>query len=143
MRKFRFSLQAALGLRERSFEEAERALRPVQEEWNVNQRLQRELLDEVAAAEEAAHGGPVDPGDLAALDRYRTAARRRLGRMDAEAAGIARRLAERRAALQQADRDRTLLVRLQEKARSRWQMEYDREQQQLAEEAYLSRWKAR
>ena len=53
------------------------------------------------------------------------------------------RLAERRAAWQTAERDKTLLIRLKEKALSRWRMEYDKEQQQLAEEAYLSRWNAR
>ena len=43
MRKFQFSLQAALGLRERSVEAAENALRGVQEEWNANQCRQHEL----------------------------------------------------------------------------------------------------
>jgi hypothetical protein len=41
-----------------------------------------------------------------------------------------------------AERDRTLLVRLKEKAQSRWDQEFEKEQQQLAEEAYLSRWHA-
>ena len=143
MRKFQFSLQAALGMRERSVEAAENALRGVQEEWNANQRQQRELADEVRAAELGVQSGPVDPADYTALDRYRGAAQRRRLRMAQEAAGIAMRLAERRAAWQTAERDKTLLIRLKEKSLSRWRMEYDKEQQQLAEEAYLSRWNAR
>ncbi|MSV31269.1 MAG: hypothetical protein EXQ57_01990 [Bryobacterales bacterium] len=143
MRKFQFSLQAALGLRERSVEAAENALRGVQEEWNKNQRRQQELAGEVRAAELAVHSGPVEPADFMALDRYRAASLRRRLRMAQEAAEIGKRLAERRTAMQTAERDRTLLVRLKEKSLSRWRFEYDKEQQQLAEEAYLSRWNSR
>lgn len=143
MRKFQFSLQTALGLRERSVEAAENALRGVQEEWNTNQRRQQELADEVRAAELAVHSGPVEPADFMALDRYRAASLRRRLRMAQEAAEIGKRLAERRTAMQTAERDRTLLVRLKEKSLSRWRLEYDKEQQQLAEEAYLSRWNSR
>ena len=143
MRKFQFSLEAALGLRERSVEAAENALRGVQEEWNSNQCRQQELAGEVRAAELAVRSGPVDPADYIALDRYRAASQRRRLRMAGEASEIARRLAERRAALQTAERDKTLLVRLKETSLSRWRLEYDKEQQQLAEEAYLSRWNSR
>ena len=143
MRKFQFSLQAAMGLRERSVEAAENALRGVQEEWNTNQRRQQELAGEVRAAELAVHSGPVEPADFMALDRYRAASQRRRLRMAQEAAEIGKRLAERRTAMQTAERDRTLLVRLKEKSLSRWRLEYDKEQQQLAEEAYLSRWNSR
>ena len=143
MRKFQFSLQAALGLRERSVEAAENALRGVQEEWNKNQRRQQELAGAVRAAELAVHSGPVEPADFMALDRYRAASLRRRLRMAQEAAEIGKRLAERRTAMQTAERDRTLLVRLKEKSLSRWRFEYDKEQQQLAEEAYLSRWNSR
>jgi len=143
VRKFQFSLQAALGMRERSVETAENALRGVQEEWNANQRQQQELADDVRGAELEIRSGPVEPADYTALDRYRGAALRRRLRMAQEASAIATRLAERRAALQTAERDKTLLIRLKEKALTRWQLEYDKEQQQLAEEAYLSRWNAR
>ncbi len=143
MRKFQFSLQAALGLRERSVEAAENALRGVQEEWNANQRRQHELAGEVREAELAVHSGPVEPADFMALDRYRAASQRRRLRMAREAAEIGKRLTERRTAMQTAERDRTLLVRLKEKALSRWRLEYDKEQQQLAEEAYLSHWNSR
>lgn len=143
MRKFQFSLQAALAMRERAVEAAETALRLVQEEWNANQQQQLDLQNEVREEEIASREGPVIAVELAALDRFREAAQRRRQRMAQESVQIARRLAERQAALQNAERDRTLLVRLKEKAVSRWQLEYDKEQQLLAEEAYLSRWKAR
>lgn len=142
MRKFQFSLHAALGMRERSVEAAENALRGVREEWNTNQRKQQELTDEVRRAEFEVRTGPVNPADYLALDRYRATAQRRRLQMTTAASEIARRLAERRAAWQEAEQGRTLLVRLKEKALSRWQLEYDKEQQQLAEEAYLSRWNA-
>jgi hypothetical protein len=70
-------------------------------------------------------------------------AQRRRMRLAQESVGIGKRLAERRGFWQLAERDRTLLIRLEEKAKARWMVEYDREQQQLAEEAYLSRWNAR
>jgi flagellar export protein FliJ len=143
MRKFQFSLQAAMVLRERAVEAAERALRGVQEEWNLNQQRQVELVEEVRGAELTVLAGPVDPADYIALDRFRAGAQRRRMRLAQDAVGIGKRLAERRAAWQLAERDRTLLIRLKEKARARWVLEYDREQQQLAEEAYLSRWHAR
>lgn len=143
MKKFQFSLRAALVMRERAVEAAELALRVVQDEWNANQRRQRELVDEVKVAELAVQSGPVDPADYIALDRFRAGAQRRRMRMAHEAVGIGKRLEERRALWQLAERDRTLLVRLEEKAKARWLVDYDREQQQLAEEAYLSRWNAR
>ncbi|HEU0120710.1 MAG TPA: hypothetical protein VFQ91_09310 [Bryobacteraceae bacterium] len=140
MKRFQFSLQAALTIRERTVELAENAVRAVQNEWNHNQEKQRQLIEEVRTAELAVRQKNVDPADLAALDRYRVAAQRRRTRMAEEATLIGRRLAERRAVLQKAELDRTLLVRLREKALVRWQMEYEKEQQLLAEEAYLSRW---
>jgi flagellar export protein FliJ len=143
MRKFQFPLQAALLLRERAVEAAEIALKNAQEEWNANQRKQQELVDEVRAAEHDVRQGPVDPGDFLALDRFREASWRRRHRLAQEAAQIGRRLAEKRGEWQNAERDRTLLIRLKEKAQARWHMEYEKEQQQLAEEAYLSRWHAR
>jgi len=142
MKKFQFSLETALGMRERGVEAAEAALRAVQEEWNTNERMQRELTDEVKRAELAVRSGPVEPADYMALDRYRAAAQRQRLRLGQEATAIAKRLAERRAAWQEAERGRTLLVRLKEKAQARWQLEYEKEQQMLAEEAYLSRWTA-
>ncbi len=143
MRKFQFSLRAALVMRERAVEAAELALRVVQEEWNLNQQRQQDLVDEVKAAEVAVQAGPVDPADYIALDRFRMGAQRRRTRLAQESVGIGKRLAERRGLWQLAERDRTLLIRLEEKAKARWMVEYDREQQQLAEEAYLSRWNAR
>jgi flagellar export protein FliJ len=142
VRKFQFPLQAALGLRERAVELAESALRAIQAELNENRRRQETLMEEIKSAESAVRSdhGPVDPGDLMALDRYRGAAQRQQARMEQEKAAIARRLAERQGALQLAERDRTLLVRLKEKSLARWRVEFDKEQQQLAEEAYLSRW---
>ena len=143
MRKFQFSLQAALLMRERAVEAAEIALKKVQEEWNANQRKQQELVDEVREAELQVSRGPVDPADFLALDRFREASWRRRQRLAQEATPIGRRLAEKRGEWQNAERDRTLLVRLKEKALARWRVEYEKEQQQLAEEAYLSRWHAR
>ena len=142
MKKFRFSLETALGMRERGVETAEAALRAVQEEWNANQLKQQELTDEVRHAELAVRSGPVEPADYMALDRSRAAAQRQRLRLGQEATAIGKRLAERRAAWQSAERDRTLLIRLKEKAQARWLVEYDKEQQALAEEAYLSRWTA-
>jgi flagellar export protein FliJ len=144
VRKFQFSLRAALVMRERAVEAAELALRVVQEEWNANQQRQQDLVDEVKAAELAVQEGPVvDPADYIALDRFRMGAQRRRMRLAQDSIGIGKRLAERRGLWQLAERDRTLLIRLEEKAKARWMVEYDREQQQLAEEAYLSRWNAR
>jgi flagellar export protein FliJ len=143
MRKFHFSLQAALLMRERAVEAAEIALKAVQDEWNANQRMQQDLVDEVRKAERQLSLGTVDPADLLALDRFREASWRRRHRLANEATQIARRLAEKRGQWQNAERDRTLLVRLKEKALARWNLEYDKEQQQLAEEAYLSRWHTR
>jgi flagellar export protein FliJ len=145
MKKFRFSLQAALQLRERAVELAEAALRLVQDEWNANQLAQQTLAAEVREAEIAlqSQGNAVDPADFLALDRFRSAAHRRRLRLATEASAIAKRLAEKRHALQLAERDAALLLRLKEKAVARWQFEFDKEQQMMAEEAYISRWNQR
>lgn len=142
MRKFQFSLQAALGMRERAVEAAERAMQIVQEQWNGNQQRQRDLIDEVHEAEASVESGPIDSEDFVALDRFRSGAMRRRMRLAQEALNIASALELRRAEWQKAERDRTLLTRMREKAKAKWVVEYDREQQQLAEEVYVSRWNA-
>lgn len=142
MRRFRFSLEVALNVRERAVEAAEIAVRQVHGELLENQTRQRRLAEEVRAEEESVQAAPVNPDDFAALGRYRAAARRQALRLAREAAGIQTRLAEKQQVLLKAERDRTLLVRLKEKAQSRWDQEFEKEQQQLAEEAYLSRWHA-
>ncbi len=143
MRRFRFSLQAALSLRERAVEAAKAAFLLVQTEYNSNQRRQQDLLNDVRAAELAIRNSPVDPADFLALDRFRAASHRRRLRLAQEATAIAVRLAEKQKLLQNAERDHTLLLRLKEKAQSRWNFDYEKEQQQLAEEAYISRWNSR
>ena len=143
MRRFQFSLQAALSLRERAVDAAKAAFLLVQTEWNNNQRRQQDLLDEVRSAELAIPRDSVDSSDLLALDRFRTASHRRRLRLAREATAIAARLAEKQKLLQNAERDHTLLLRLKEKAQSRWNFDYEKEQQQLAEEAYISRWNSR
>ena len=140
MRRFRFSLEVALHVRDRAVEAAEIAVRQVHGELLANQDRQRRLADEVRTEEESVRAAPVNPDDFAALGRYRMAARRQAMRLTREAAAIQGRLAEKQQVLQKAERDRTLLVRLKEKAQSRWDQEFEKEQQQLAEEAYLSRW---
>lgn len=143
MRRFRFSLEAALLLRQRAVETAKAAFLVVQTEYNTNQHRQQELLDEVRSAELAIRHGPVDPADFLALDRFRAASHRRRLRLAQEATHIAARLSEKQKLLQNAERDHTLLLRLKEKAQSRWNFDYEKEQQQLAEEAYISRWNSR
>jgi hypothetical protein len=140
MRRFRFSLEVALNVRDRAVEAAENAVRQVHGELLENQNRQRQLADEVRAEEESVRAAPVNPDDFAALGRYRMSARRQALRLSREAAAIQNRLAEKQQVLLKAERDRTLLVRLKEKAQSRWDQEFEKEQQQLAEEAYLSRW---
>lgn len=142
MKKFQFPLEAALRLRERAVEAAELALRATQGEWNAKQREREALVGEVREAALAVRGDgvAVDPEDFVALDKFRVAADKRLARLAHEATAIGKRLAERQAALQLAERDQKLVERLKEKARDRWEEEFDKEQQQMAEEAYLSRW---
>lgn len=140
MRKYQFSLQAALNLRERAVEQAELALRKAKEDWNANLRAQQALAEDVAAAERSVRKGPLDPADLGALGRFREASARRRLRLAQEATALANRLRERQSGWQAAERDRTLLVRLREKSLARWRQQYEREQQQLSEEAYITRW---
>ena len=142
MKRFRFPLEAALRLRERAVEAAGLALQVAQSEWNAKQREREALAEEVRGAEAAVRGDgvAVEPEDFVALDRFKVAAQRRQARLAQEATAIGKRVAERQVVLQLAERDQKLVERLKEKARDRWEEEFEKEQQQMAEEAYLSRW---
>lgn len=143
MRKFRFSLETALAMRERAVTSAEEALRSAQARWADHQRRRQELESELAEAQSAVQRVHVDAAELVALDRFRSAVQRRRRLLDQEGTALLNQLAARKVDWQKAERDRTLLLRLKEKALSLWQSEYEKEQQQMAEEAFLSRWKSR
>jgi flagellar export protein FliJ len=143
MKRFRFPLEAALALRQRAVEEQEVLFRAVRAEWDAQQRKIDELDAEIRSETDAASNPEVSAADLAALDLYRGAALRRKDRYAREAQELAQRLDFRRSELHRCERDRELLVRLKDKALARWNKEYEKEQDALAEEAYLSRWATR
>lgn len=144
MKKFTFSLETARALREQRLEAELAEMGNLQRELEGVHKRQKDLEEEVSDAvrlfrEAATH----DAGQLAEMDRFRHATGKRRLRLAAEARAMAMRMADQQKVLTECRRDLELLNRLKEKAKARWQTEYDREEQNLADEIFLSRWNRR
>lgn len=106
-------------------------------------RAQRAALDEERLREERAVRAPGSAAaqDLAVLDafgRYVVAEKKKL--TEAEA-GCATRIAAQQQQVTEARRRVELLDRLKEKRLAEWRLEFDREQENLAGELFLAKWR--
>jgi flagellar biosynthesis chaperone FliJ len=137
MKRFRFSLEAALDLRRHRAESEEAALLKIRAELAAIRDASRALEAEV----EAERRTPTE--FLDALDRYRAAANRKLAALAAEAAKVSVRVDAHQRRVIEARRDVELLLKLRDKARAAWRAGADKELQEIADEAYLSGWSRR
>ena len=141
MKRFRFPLDAALLLRRRRVEVEESQYRQIANALGAVAAAARQLASEVQAAEEDVVGISVSTAtQLQSLDRFRSAAARRLREFEAKSAAIRRDLARQQQRLVDARRDEELLLKLRAKARAQWELDADKELQDIADEAYLSQW---
>lgn len=141
MKRFRFPLDAALLLRRRRVEVEESQYRQIANALGAVAAAARQLASEVQAAEEDVVGISVNTAtQLQSLDRFRSAAARRLREFEAKSVAIRRDLARQQQRLVDARRDEELLLKLRAKARAQWELDADKELQDIADEAYLSQW---
>ncbi|MBM3784785.1 MAG: hypothetical protein FJW30_10520 [Acidobacteria bacterium] len=140
MKKFRFSLEAALHLRELRLESEEAKLSAIHAELDAVRHAEQTLRDELEESSRAVLAAEPDAFLLGEQDRFRQAAGRRFAAFANQAALIGQRIAEQKQKVVIARRDRELLVKLKEAARNEWLRKADRELQAVADEAYLSRW---
>lgn len=140
MKKFRFSLDAALQLRRRRVEAEEEQFRRIVTALEAVSAAARQLTNELRSAENDVGVSLTTAVELQALDRFRAVAARRLREYEAQSEAIRRDLARQQQRLFDARRDEELLLKLKAKARAQWQLAADKELQDIADEAYLSQW---
>jgi flagellar export protein FliJ len=142
MKAFRFPFERIREWRGQQLEIEEARLQRLFAERNAL-RARRAELDRQRLAEEQALRAPAvaQAEELAALDafaRYVIAEKKRLGEAEAE---CERRIEAQQAAVLEARRRVELLDRLKEKQLSEWRREFDREQENLAGELFLAKWR--
>jgi hypothetical protein len=142
MQRFRFRLESVLAWRRLHLELEETKLQRLFGELR-QVGLAGERLEEEKAQEERAvlYSPSVEARELAALESYRLHVARekeRLAKLRADCEG---RIAAQRAQVLKAERDVRLLEKLREKRLAEWQAAGDREQEALASELFLARWR--
>lgn len=140
MKKFHFSLAAALKLRESQLE-AERA--KLQQLFTGEQGL-KDALDSLAVDRRDAtafiqNSAAVDATELRALSTFSLGANARETYLRSEMVRQAKSIAEQKARVMQAERKVRLLNKLREKKLNAWNEEVNREIELAAQESWLSK----
>ena len=140
MRRFEFSLEAALRWRQSQVELEELKLRKLfvevadleqqSREIERTQQAEREYVQQTEVSSAARTG-------LADYLRWAKTVRERLRKEEAE---CRMRIDRQRSALVAARRGCELLVRLKSRHQREWEAAYDKELENLASEAFLARW---
>lgn len=141
MRRFEFSLEAALRWRQSKLEVEELKLR----------RLSVELADLEQRGRDLEHGQALERGHVqtsgvsiaerAGLGDYLRWAYLERERLRAAADDCRTHIDRQRSSLVEARRSHELLVKLKSRRQREWDQDYAREVENLASEAFLSRWK--
>jgi flagellar export protein FliJ len=142
MKRYQFSLAGVLRLRVQQTEAAEAKLSAMHQELQQIQERQDAMLNALRQdqAELFRPDRPLSGESLVQMDEYRrwVAAERR--RQDQEAAACIARIQEQNGKVLEAKRNQQLLEKLRDRGRQRWEIESAREEQALAEEAFMSQW---
>jgi len=141
MRSFHFPLERVLRWRRNEFEAEELRLTMLLDE---QQRLESARQQIRAAGERAGRqlmtAGTLDGGDLEALSRYRERLDRDREHNERQQRDAGQRIVDQRARLLAARRRVRLLEKLRGRRRESWQVQWDRELEDFAGEAFLARW---
>ena len=142
MRRYQFTLDGVLRLRIQQTEAAEAALAALYRELDGLQAQQAALRNDLerTQADVLHSGGPLTGEDLVRLENYRRWVTTQQRRHAQSAADCISRIQEQNRRVLEAKRNQQLLEKLRDRSRQRWQDEAAREEQALAEEAYLSQW---
>jgi flagellar export protein FliJ len=142
MQNFRFSLEKVRAWRSTQVELEEALLERL---FAERKRLESALasLDASKTGEERAilELSAVDGRQLAFLDRYQRHVEASKKKTQAAIADASRRIATQRARVLEARRNFQLLEKLNERRFAEWRVEFNRELEAQAGEAYLARWR--
>ncbi len=142
MKRYEFSLAGVLRLRVQQAEATEAQLALLYAELQTIQTQQQNFLDELQKdeAELLSPNRPIAGESLVQMDAYRRWATIERRRQAQTAAQCIARIQEQNARVIEAKRNQQLLEKLRDRTRRRWELDSAREEQALAEEAFLSQW---
>ncbi|MFO0503670.1 MAG: hypothetical protein ACK527_15875 [Acidobacteriota bacterium] len=142
MKRYQFTLDGVLRLRIQQTESAEAELAALYRELENLQAQKEALRNELerSQAEVLHSGGPLTGEDLVRLEGYRRWVTSQQRRQAQSTADCISRIQEQNRRVLDAKRNQQLLEKLRDRGRQRWESEAAREEQALAEEAYLSQW---
>jgi capsule polysaccharide export protein KpsE/RkpR len=143
MKRFEFSLEQALNWR-RLRAEVERAkLEQLFAELR-HLDLRKQALDQegLIAQNEVRNQEVVRATQLVALDSFTRHWNKRALNLAARRVEIFKEVAEQQTRLIGAQRDYDLLLKVKARKLSEWQVEFNREQEELASEVFLAKWSA-
>ena len=142
MKRYVFSLAGVLRLRVQQAEAAEAKLALLYTELQTIQTRQQEFEDQLQKDQDEllTPNRVLAAESLLQMDAYRRWAAIERRRQTQVAAQCIARIQEQNASVIEAKRNQQLLERLRDRARQRWELDRAREEQALAEEAFMSQW---
>lgn len=142
MRRFRFPLETVRRWRESQLELEESRLQALFGELRWIEGRLKELAEAKAAAEREVLSAPVvEAQQLVALEAYRLHLEAEQERLRRQEADCARRIAVQRERVLEAERRLQLIEKLKGRHRAEWEFEFHREEEALATEVFLARWR--
>lgn len=144
MNAFRFPLQKVLEFRRKQLELAEARYKQQLAVVSELDRQRSEIEAAGASAEvEVRQWSGIAGCDLAALGRFRMRVKSEDARIAAQRVEAAKEVATRQEAMLQARRSAKLLERLRERRLEEWEVQRDRELEELASDSFLAQWNRR
>ncbi len=144
MRSFQFSLDRILSWRRKEFEAEESRLAGLLAERKSLEEARLEMLASwERAGKQLLACSLVDGGDLAALGSYRARLEREIAANDRQGRDAGGRIASQQARVVEAHRRVRLLEKLRRRKWEAWRVEWNRELENFAGEAFLARWRPR
>jgi len=142
LKRYQFSLAGVLRLRIQQTEAAEAQLALMHQELEQIRDRQQGLINDLRRDQaDLFRPDRLLSGEaLVQMDEYRRWVTLERRRQDQAAAECIARLQEQNTRVLEAKRNQQLLEKLRDRARQRWEIESAREEQALAEEAFMSQW---
>jgi L-lactate utilization protein LutC len=143
MKKFEFSLEQALNWRRlRADVERTKLEQLFAELRHLDLRKQALDQEDRMAQSEVRNQDFVRATQLFALDSFSRHWNKRASKLEGRRVEVFRQAAAQQVRLISAQRDYDLLLKVKSRKQKEWQVEFDREQEELASEVYLAKWSA-
>ena len=143
MKRFEFSLEHALNWRRLRVDVERAKLEQLFAELR-HLDLRKQALDQedLMAQNEVRNQDVVRATQLFALDSFSRHWNKRVSNLEGRRVEIFRQVAEQQVRLIGAQRECDLLLKVKSRKQGEWQVEFDREQEELASEVFLAKWSA-